>query len=171
MAPHPTFRHCKSSPNLGEPLKLNVLLFMRLLSNQRPSSRYYGFLFFANLVKDFGEDAKIAPVLSLDGPSVVHYAIYSSDSKTPQKLVIMNLEFSNATIARQQRTFDVSPALGQQVKVTRLTGPSSDATSGISWAGQTVDGEGSIVGVETYEYPADGVVSVGSSEAVIVEKA
>jgi len=133
--------------------------------------RYYGFLFFANLVKDLGDDTKIAPVLSLDGPSVVHYAIYSADSTIPEKLVVINLDFSNATIARQQRTFDVSPVLGQHVKVTGLMGPSSGATTGISLAGQTVDGEGSIIGVKTLEYPAGGIVSVGSSEAVIVEKA
>jgi hypothetical protein len=52
-----------------------------------------------------------------------------------------------------------------------LTGSSSIATTGLTVAGQTVDEQGNLSGAIVVEQVADGVISVGSSEAVIIERA
>ncbi|PLB49722.1 hypothetical protein P170DRAFT_357055 [Aspergillus steynii IBT 23096] len=132
---------------------------------------YYGFLFYADLIGDFKDGARTASIPSLNGVGLAHYAIYEPGQTVPKKLVILNLDEVNQNTTRKQKAFDVSSALGQDVRVARLTGPSSNATSGIHWAGQTVDGLGNLIGKRMVESIFNSTVSVGSSEAVIIERA
>jgi hypothetical protein len=132
--------------------------------------RYYGLLLFANLVSDLDPNARIAPIPSLDAFDLAHYAIFSSSS-TLEKMLILNLDYINATTARTYKQFDLSSTLGTNLTVKRLTGASSVATTNLTLAGQTVDGEGKLSGTLVVEQVTDGVVSVGSSEAVIIARA
>ncbi len=152
------------------PIFLKLLHILAILSNFVLSPfRYYGLLLFANLVSDLDHNARVAPIPSLDAFDLAHYAVFSSSSKL-EKIVILNLDYINATTARTYKEFDLS-TLGKNLKVKRLTGSSSIATAGLTVAGQTVDGQGNLSGAITVEQAADGVISVGSSEAVIIERA
>lgn len=131
---------------------------------------YYGLLLFANLVSDLEDNIKVAPVPALDAFDLAHYAIFSSSSKL-EKIVILNLDYIQANTARTYKQFDLSSTLGKNLKVKRLTGSSSTATTGLTFAGQTVDGQGNLSGALLVEQVSNGVVSVGSSEGVIIEMA
>jgi hypothetical protein len=95
------------------------------------------------------------------------YALYSGD--TIQKVVALNLDFFNLTTTRPvSQEIDVSDILGQSVSVRRFTGVGSDATGNVTWAGQSFDtgfGVGNIT-VENYD---KGQVSIGASEALLIE--
>ncbi|KFY04146.1 hypothetical protein O988_00965 [Pseudogymnoascus sp. VKM F-3808] len=134
------------------------------------SGLYYGFLLFADLVSNLGRTPEISPIPSLDSTGLAHYAVYSS-SFNLQKLVILNLDYINGTNPRTYKTFDVSSEFGKHVTVKRLSGSSSIATQGLTWAGQTVDENGHLTGAKVIEKVTNGVVSIGSSEAVIIERA
>ncbi|OBT81651.1 hypothetical protein VE02_10289 [Pseudogymnoascus sp. 03VT05] len=134
------------------------------------SGLYYGFLLFADLVSNLGRTPEIAPIRSLDATDLAHYAVYSSPFNL-QKLVILNLDYINGTNPRTYKTFDVSSEFGKHFTVKRLSGSSSIATQGLTWAGQTVDGNGHLSGAKVVEKVTNGVVSIGSSEAVIIERA
>jgi Glycosyl hydrolase family 79 C-terminal beta domain len=86
-----------------------------------------------------------------------------------QKVIALNLEFFDSTNTRPApRVVDVSDVLGQSVSVRRFTGVGSEATGNVTWAGQSFDtgfGDGSIT-VENYY---KGQVSIGASEAVLIE--
>lgn len=86
-------------------------------------------------------------------------------------MVILNLDYFNGTTSRTYKTFDVSSEFGKEVNVTRLTGATSVAQDGLTWAGQTVDGQGKLSGAKVIEAVTNGVVTIGSSEAVIIQKA
>ncbi|KAI9368486.1 hypothetical protein BJX61DRAFT_546498 [Aspergillus egyptiacus] len=117
---------------------------------------------------------RVAPIPSLDSPSAAHFAIYDNDHL--QKLVLLNTEYftGNGTSARPSRDFDVASILGPKLRVRRLTGRSSDATTGVTWARQRArqraDGDGNIIGALEIEDVSDGIVSLLASEAVIVER-
>ncbi|KAH8812634.1 hypothetical protein F5884DRAFT_878457 [Xylogone sp. PMI_703] len=129
---------------------------------------YYGFLFFADLVSDI-RAPRISHIHSLDLSDSAHYALFSS-SRQVQKLVILNLDYCNSTTPRTYKTSDVSSVLGRKLKVTRLTASSSIATCGLTWAGQTVNQSGKLSGKKIIEIVKDGIVSIGSSEGVIIER-
>ncbi|KAH8590030.1 hypothetical protein B0O99DRAFT_522066 [Bisporella sp. PMI_857] len=129
---------------------------------------YFGFLFFADLVSDL-YNPRISHISSLDEIDLAHYAVYSS-TRELQKLVIINLDYCNSTVPRTYKTFNVSSIFGKGLIVKRLTGGSSVAITGITWVGQTVNREGNLAGSKTVEECKDGVVTVGSSEAVIIER-
>lgn len=134
-------------------------------------------LFAADLVADLAAP-RIAPLEELDTTSSVHFAVY--DGEQLRKLVLLNLDFFNGTssangtptddFGRPARRFDVGATLGKQVQVRRLTGENSAATSGVTWAGQSVDGDGAVVDAVQVERVSDGVVTLLASEAVIVER-
>jgi hypothetical protein len=127
-------------------------------------------LFVADLVAGLASP-RVAPMPDLDTDSAVHYAIY--DGNTLQKLVLLNLEYFEGTSqsARPSRVYGSARLLGTKLKVRRLTGVNSAATTGVTWAGQSVDANGAIVGALRTEAVEDGVVSLLASEAVIVERA
>ena len=112
---------------------------------------------------------RISHISSLDEIDLAHYAIYSS-TRELQKLVIINLDHCNRTVPRTYNTFDASSVFGKDLIVKRLTGGSSVPTTGLTWVGQTINGKGNLSGSKTIEECKDGIVSVGSSEAVIIER-
>ncbi|OGM39579.1 hypothetical protein ABOM_011758 [Aspergillus bombycis] len=128
---------------------------------------YYSMLFIADLVADL-KVPRVAPITSLDSSSAVHFAIYDNDQI--QKLVILNMAYFNGTTTRSRREFNVASSLGSNLRVRRLTGQSSDARTGVTWAGQSVDASGSIIGDLSIEKVSTGLVTLLSSEAVIVER-
>lgn len=127
-------------------------------------------MFYADLIKDFKNGARVASISSLDGVGLAHYAIYEHDQTVPKRLIILNLDEIQQSATRKEKTFDVSSVLGHSVLVTRLTGPSSNATTGIHWAGQTVGEDGNLIGRKAVE-STNSTVTVGPSEAVIIERA
>lgn len=139
--------------------------------------RYYTMLFAADLVADLAAP-QVAPLTELDTTSTVHFAVY--DGEELRKLVLLNMDFFNGTsfgngssttdAPRPARQFHVGATLGKELRVRRLTGETSDATGGVTWAGQSVDGDGVVVGAVDVARVTDGVVTVLASEAVIVER-
>jgi hypothetical protein len=96
------------------------------------------------------------------------YALYSGD--TIHKVIALNLEFyDSATTRPVSQDIDVSDILGQSVSVRRFAGVGSDATGNVTWAGQSFDtglGVGNVI-IENY---SKGYISVGASEAVLIER-
>lgn len=99
----------------------------------------------------------------------------SSDKAQLQSLVVVNLAMWNSTQSAGQRPYtavsikDLAPGCDvSRATVTRLTAPGVEVASGITWAGQTVDTDGNIVGRKDVEGFSSGVVLVGASEAVVV---
>ena len=107
--------------------------------------RYYAILFVADLVAGL-ETPRISAVPQKDKESAVHFAVYNGDELN--KLVFLNLQpyERNSTAPRDCQTFDVGSVLGDNVQVRRLTGADSAATSGVTWAGQSTDDAGRVVG-------------------------
>ncbi|KAM0563069.1 hypothetical protein ACHAPJ_001915 [Fusarium lateritium] len=130
---------------------------------------YYTMLFVADLVAGL-ETPRISAVPQKDKESAVHFAVYNGDELN--KLVFLNLQpyERNSTAPRDCQTFDVGSVLGDNVQVRRLTGADSAATSGVTWAGQSTDDAGRVVGDLIVEKVYRGLVTVRASEAVIVEK-
>ncbi|KJK61048.1 hypothetical protein P875_00042697 [Aspergillus parasiticus SU-1] len=128
---------------------------------------YYSMLFIADLVADLNAP-RVAPITSLDSSSAVYFAIYDNDQI--QKLVLLNTEYFNETTTRSSREFSVASSLGPNLKIRRLTGQSSDARTGVTWAGQSVDARGRIIGDLSIESVSTGIVTLLASEAVIVER-
>jgi hypothetical protein len=95
------------------------------------------------------------------------YALYSGD--TIQKVIALNLEFYDSTTTRPvSQDIDVSDILGQRISVRRFAGVGSDATGNVTWAGQSFD-TGLAVGNIIVENYNTGYISVGASEAVLIE--
>lgn len=121
-----------------------------------------------------------AHVLSLPSSSenlnLVIYALYSSrpaDKDTlPAKLVLLNLDYysSNSTTERPTQQVDVSQLMGcEHVAVTRLTGKGADMTYGVTLGGQDWENGGNASGEKETEVVNSRIVSVGASEAIIVQ--
>jgi hypothetical protein len=126
----------------------------------------------------------MATVLRLNNPHITSipvadtnlavYAIYEglpSDTAKPERIIILNMgvfESNPGVPIAPVTSIDVSQLLGGRIKITRLSGPGSDATSGATFAGQVYD-SGRPSGKKVVE-KAKGIVAVRSSEAVIVEK-
>lgn len=115
----------------------------------------------------------IASIPATD-PDLAVYALYDgppSVAVRPERLIILNMEFfksdPSGTIA-PVASIDVSQILGERTKITRLSGPESDSTSGATFAAQSYD-SGRPTGRQIVER-GGGIVEVRSSEAVIVEK-
>lgn len=88
-----------------------------------------------------------------------------------ESIVAINTNVVNATVPR---TYSAVTAPGLQngeldrAVVRRLTAPTSDAQTNVTFAGQTVDTNGFIVGRESLERVTNGQVILGSSEAVLI---
>ena len=102
------------------------------------------------------------------------YALYEglpSDAARPKRIIILNMgvfELNPHGPIDPVKSIDVSQLLGNRIKIIRLSGPGSNATSGATFAGQDYD-SGRPSGKKVVE-KAKGIVAVRSSEAVIVEK-
>jgi hypothetical protein len=100
----------------------------------------------------------------------LHYAIYEQGNL--EKPVILNTHFYNdTTTAGPVKEINVTPVLGEHINYRRLTALSTIAKTGVTWAGQTVDGSGKIVGSLGVEGSSDGKVELFASEAMILERA
>lgn len=126
----------------------------------------------------------MATVLRLNNPHIASipvadtnlavYALYEglpSDAAKPERIIILNMgvfESNPGVPIAPVTSIDVTQLLGERTKVTRLSGPGSDATSGATFAGQDY-GSGRPSGKKVVE-KAKGIVAVRNSEAVIVEK-
>ncbi|KAH7395840.1 glycoside hydrolase superfamily [Cadophora sp. MPI-SDFR-AT-0126] len=130
--------------------------------------QYYSMLFTADVVSNI-RNPSIHRVASLDTYDLAHYAIYSGSRL--QKMVILNTHFHNGTAKlRPVKYVDLSPVLGKNIQVKRLTSANTIAKNGTTWGGQYVDGVGKLVGNETWEGIEGGVVRMYASEAVIVQR-
>lgn len=123
-------------------------------------------LFVADLVGDLG-DPTISALPDLDTSSTVHFAVF--DCGHLSKLVLLNLDFFDGNATRSSERFNLSEVLGSKLEVRRLTADSSAAQTGVSWAGQQIDEDGILQRELDVERIDNGVVTVFSSEAVIVE--
>jgi hypothetical protein len=118
-------------------------------------------------------DPQIASIPVTD-PNLAVYALYEgspSVTARPERIIILNMGVLESNLGRPiapATSIDVSQLLGDRTKITRLSGPGSDATSGATFAGQNYD-SGRPSGKKVVE-KAEGIVTVRSSEAVIVEK-
>lgn len=105
--------------------------------------------------------------MAFESETLALYAIYSGN--IIQKIIAINLEFLDSTTTRPvSQDIDVSDILSQNLSVRRFTGIASDATINVTWAGQSFD-SGSGIGKMTVENYKTGRVSVGASEAVLIE--
>ncbi|KFY07979.1 hypothetical protein V492_06645 [Pseudogymnoascus sp. VKM F-4246] len=131
---------------------------------------YYSMLFMATALAL--NDPYIASLPSADS-ELAYYGIYEgapSAAAKPQRLIILNMGFlssNNTGPVTPAKAVDVSQIVGKRAKVTRLSGPGSDATSGATFAAQSYD-SGKAKGKKVVE-KFGSVVSLRSSEAVIVE--
>jgi uncharacterized membrane protein len=131
---------------------------------------YYAMLFVADLVADL-KNPRVAPMPDVDTDTAVHYAVY--DGNELKKLVLLNLDYydGQSTAARPTKSFGAPRLLGKKLKLRRLTGANSVATTGVTWAGQHVNEQGAVVGALKAETVEDAWVKLAASEAVIVERA
>ncbi|PVH84753.1 glycoside hydrolase family 79 protein [Cadophora sp. DSE1049] len=128
--------------------------------------QYYSMLFAADVISNI-KNPSIHRVAELDTYDLAHYAIYSGSKL--QKMVILNTHFHNGTTeTRPAKYVNLSPVLGRNIQVKRLTSANTIAKNGTTWGGQYVDGEGKLIGQETWEENQGGVVRMYASEAVIV---
>ncbi|EXJ59619.1 hypothetical protein A1O7_03765 [Cladophialophora yegresii CBS 114405] len=129
---------------------------------------YYSMLFVADLVADLSQPT-ISRIVKLDTFDMAQYAIYEENRL--QKLVILNTHYYNDTSeTRPSKFVNVSSVLGPNIKFRRLTGSETTARSGVTWAGQSVDASGNIVGRLITEHASNGLIQLLASEAVIVER-
>lgn len=130
-------------------------------------ARYYNMLFAADVVSDI-KTPSIHRIAELDTYDLAHYAIYSV-SKI-QKMVILNTHYHNGTTeTRPAKYVDLSPVLGRNIQVKRLTSANTIAKNGTTWGGQSVNSAGKLVGEEVWEESQSGVVRMFASEAIIVK--
>jgi hypothetical protein len=107
-------------------------------------------------------------------PSLAVYALYEgspSVAARPERIIILNMGVLKSNLSgpiAPATSIDVSQLLGNRTKITRLSGPGSDATSGATFAAQNYD-SGRPSGKKVVE-KAKGIVTVRSSEGVIIEK-
>lgn len=112
--------------------------------------------------------------LPVEDPDLVLYALYDGlplVAARPDRIIILNMGFFTSNQSQQidlTKLVDVLQFLGEETKITRLSGPGSDATSGATFAGQNYD-SGWPSGNKFIER-AGGIVAVRSSEAIIVER-
>lgn len=87
-------------------------------------------------------------------------------------VVLVNLGMWNSTqdARRRPRKIVVLPEGGgwEGACVTRLTAPGVEVRTNITYAEQSVDGEGKLVGLKKVEKVINGTVSVAAGEAVLV---
>lgn len=126
---------------------------------------YYGNLFNAAV---FAEGHKQTEVL-VNETNFSAYAVY--DKGGLQSIVAVNLNMWNSTFDPVERPYTALelPKGWHDAKVSRLTSPGVDIADNITFAGQSVDAEGRIVGKKEYGKVEGGKVLVGAGEAVLVK--
>ena len=134
---------------------------------------YYSTIFVAGVLSGT-TNPTIYELSALGSDSLALYALYEGDSA--YKILALNLAFYSAVnatagVKRPQMQLDVSAVLGTQVRAFRVTGPSSEETDTalVTAIGQSY-ASGTAIGTPDIEYPSNGVVGIGASEALIIER-
>ncbi|KAH7068594.1 hypothetical protein FB567DRAFT_457202 [Paraphoma chrysanthemicola] len=138
-----------------------------------PRPLYYGNWFVAAALGD--SDAQVVPIVNTT--SLAGYAIYSSKRhrSSLQSIVLVNMEVFNSSstpvTSRPSAQFTLPTALvGKKSKasVQRLSAAGAEVREGITFAGQSIALDGSIVGRQTCENVEKATVNVRASEAVLI---
>lgn len=128
-------------------------------------------LYYASLLNAhvFAGGDKQTEVL-VNTTSMGAYAVYGGGQL--ESLVAVSISMWNSTFdaARRPYTALELPAGWEDTNVSRLTSPGVDIAANITFAGQSVDAEGKMVGEKTYEKPENGSVLVGAGEAVLIQR-
>jgi hypothetical protein len=144
---------------------------------------YYGNMFTSTALA--GGNKQVA--ILVNETSLTAYGIYDAGSTIVDRLgrvisregklesvVIVNLAMWNSTQTGERPTAEVQLAqfgMGNSggAYVRRLTSPGVEIAENITWAGQYIAGNGSIVGKQVVEkLGSGGSVLVGASEAVLI---
>ncbi|KAJ0416567.1 hypothetical protein BJY00DRAFT_326196 [Aspergillus carlsbadensis] len=131
---------------------------------------YYGNLFAAAALSGGNKQVSVL----VNETSLAAYGIYDtkSGSKTSLKSVaIVNLDVWNSTQPAAERpytAFKLPNHTFSGASVKRLTSPGVEIAGDITFAGQSVDDNGSMVGKQKVETLSHGEVLVGAGEAVLV---
>ncbi len=130
---------------------------------------YYGMLLMAHVLS--GGNKQIT--LLENTTHLTSYGVYSAGKLSG--VVVVNLDLYNATAGTEN---GVRGSRGSKVvslagvpdgsKIRRLTAPGAESKTGVNFAGVTVGTDGKLVGTEVLETVSGGVVTVKSSEAVLV---
>lgn len=128
---------------------------------------YYGNLFAAKALA--AGDKKVVNLLNTT--SLEAYGIYEGDELA--SVAVVNLQEFNASMPVGERVytaFTLPEVDGgwDDAEVRRLTAPGVDSKTNITFAGQSVDSDGKIVGSLALEAVSEGAVLVGAGEAVLV---
>jgi hypothetical protein len=133
---------------------------------------YYGNLFNAAV---FAGGDKQTEVL-VNGTNFGVYAVYQSGAL--HSIVAVNLNVWNSTTDPVKRPYTALTLPGTsgstqsrwaKAKVLRLTNPGVDIANNITFAGQTINEKGRIVGRKAYDQVVKGQVLVGAGEAVLIQ--
>ncbi|KAF3762129.1 family 79 glycoside hydrolase [Cryphonectria parasitica EP155] len=127
---------------------------------------YYGNLFTSTVLA--GGNKQVA-VLANE-TSFTAYAVYDANSTALQSVVIANLDIFNSTMPAEDRSYITVqlPTEFEGGAVRRLTNPGVDTAENITFAGQWIGDDGSVLGSEVVEPLENSTVSVGAGEAVLV---
>lgn len=138
-----------------------------------PRPLYYGNWFIASALGH--SDAQVVPIVNTT--SLAGYAIYSGKRHRTslQSIVLVNMDiFNSSTTAATRRpstSFTLPDGLLKKKSkafVQRLSAAGVEARDGITFSGQSIALNGTIVGDRSYESVRKGTVSVRASEAVLV---
>lgn len=130
---------------------------------------YYGMLLMAHVLS--APHTQIS--LLSESQHLTSYGVYSAGKLTAA--VVVNLDLYNATAGTEN---GVKGARGSKVvslagvpdgaTVRRLSAPGAESKTGVTLAGVTVGTDGKLGGKEVLETVSGGIVTVRSSEAVLV---
>jgi hypothetical protein len=121
---------------------------------------YYGMLAFTAALAD---DSELLPVdIDLQGVNLTAYVLGAGGK--PRSVVIVNQDSS------QDAHLSFAELEMGGVSALRLLAPSPDSTTGVTFAGASVNSEGSWT-AKKQEYIHDGVVSVPRMSAVVLHSA
>ena len=134
---------------------------------------YYGNLFTSTVFA--GGDKQVVNLVN--ETALTAYAVYNASQGEAgaalDSVVVVNLEMFNVSQSAEERTsvevqLPLAMGEGDGAMVRRLTARGVDAKEGITFAGQSVDEEGKIVGALEVEGPVNGTVTVRAGEAVMI---
>ncbi|KAL5522075.1 hypothetical protein ACEPAF_1931 [Sanghuangporus sanghuang] len=145
--------------NLFEPSSIEDYL----ISNWRTGSTYYTMLVIAEAISSSTSvvvDLNLDNSLTSYNASVVGYAIYDGPGLSKSKLVFINYDYPLATsddsdefsaAPNATQTFVLPGSLASSIGVRYLVADNITEEKAISWAGQTLGGNGDLQGTQTMD--------------------
>lgn len=153
-----------------QPIKVNDTV-------AQPMPLYYGNLLTSTALAGGNKQVEIL----VNKTTLTAYAIYDASGKGEydresaklESVVVVNMDMWNSTQEASQRPYTSIqlPSTGvdwSKARVQRLTAPGVEVGDGITFAGQSVDLSGHIVGPKEMEKVDGSEVLVGAAEAVLV---